>query len=113
MKYELSPYPLSFLFRIIISYEATSDVILQTEKYALVGGSLLHKLKWMRGCTYGKIANTYAVFTSKHYGYATVVFGGYVSDPSIRDNTHQRLGQTTIYPMVNSTGETEFEGKKE
>ena len=38
---------------------------------------------------------------------------GYVSGPSIRNTTHQRLGQTTIYPMVNSTGETEFEAKKE
>ena len=72
----------------------------------LTGCSLLHKLKWMRGDTYGKIANTFADFT-------TVVFNGYVTRPSIRDNTHHRRGQTTIYPMVNSTGETDCEGKKE
>ena len=134
MRYELNPYLPSFfeenkilqkadkpqLAQAIIAHhnktpscESTSDVIPHNEKYVLTGGSLLHKLKWMKGDTYGKIANAYADFTSKHYGSATAVFDGYVSGPSIRDNTHQRWGQTTIYPMVNSTGETEFEGKKE
>ena len=61
MRYELSPYPPSILFRTIKSYEATSHVIPQTERYMLVGGSLLHKLKWTRGDTYGKIANTLSV----------------------------------------------------
>ena len=46
------------------SCEATSDVIEQTERYVLTGCSLLHKLKWMRGDTYCKIANTFADFTT-------------------------------------------------
>ena len=91
----MSPYPPSFfednkilrkadksqLAQTIIVYcnkspscEATSDDIGQTEKYVLDGGSLLNQLKWMRGDTYSTIANTYAAFTSKHYGSATVVW---------------------------------------
>ncbi|KAG1669042.1 Tryptophan 5-hydroxylase 2 [Nymphon striatum] len=134
MRYELSPYPPSLfedknilqkadkpqLAQAIIAHcnktpscKAISDTIPQTEMYMLDGGALLHKHKWTRGDTYGKIAKTYADFTSKQYGSATVVFDGYLAGPSIKDNTHQRRGQATIHPIVNFTGETEFEGKKE
>ncbi|KAG1659992.1 Ester hydrolase C11orf54 [Nymphon striatum] len=134
MRYELSPYPPSLfddknilrkadkpqLAQAIIAHcnktpscEAISDTIPQTEMYVLDGGALLHKHKWTRGDTYGKIAKAYADFTSKQYGSATVVFDGYLAGPSIKDSTHQRRGQATIHPIVNFTGETEFEGKKE
>ncbi|KAG1691496.1 hypothetical protein GQR58_007434 [Nymphon striatum] len=134
MRYELSPYPPSLfedknilrkadkpqLAQAIIAHcnktpscEAISDTIPQTEMYVLDGGALLHKHKWTRGDTYGKIVKAYADFTSKQYGSATVVFDGYLAGPSIQDSTHQRRGQATIHPIVNFTGETEFEGKKE
>ena len=71
------------------------------------------RLSWVLATSYCEIANAYADFTSKHYGSAILVFDGYESGPSIRDNTYQRRGQTTIYPMVNSIGETELEGKNE
>ena len=96
-----------------LSIESTSDAIPQTERYVLDGGSLLHKLKWNRGDTYGNIAKSYAEYTSKHYGSATVVFDGYEAGPSIKDNTHQRRGQSSLHPVVNFTRDTEFEGKQE
>ena len=74
----------------IPSSEATSDAILKTERYVLDGGSLLCKLLWRRGDTYGKIAKAYADFKSKYYGAATAVFDGYGAGPSIKDNAHQR-----------------------
>ncbi|KAG1696934.1 Alpha-N-acetylgalactosaminidase [Nymphon striatum] len=101
MRYELSPYPPSLfedknilrkadkpqLAQAIIAHcnktpscEAISDTIPQTEMYVLDGGALLHKHKWTRGDTYGKIAKAYADFTSKQYGSATVVFDGYLAD---------------------------------
>ena len=111
MRYDLSPYP-SPLFEDkkilrkankpqqaqtiddhcnkIPSSEATSDAIQKTERYVLDGGSLLRKLKWRRGDTYGKISKANADFTSKHYGAATAVFDGHGAGPSIKDNAHQR-----------------------
>jgi hypothetical protein len=75
--------------------------------------SLLHKLKWKRGDAYGEIAKAYADVTVGHYKEVIVVFDGYQAGPSIKDNTHQRWGQITNYPLVNFTKETEFEEKKE
>ena len=92
--------------------DTTPSAHLKTERYVLDGGSLLHKLKWKKGDTYGKIARAYADFTTKHYGTATVVFDGYGAGPSIKDNTQQRRGQANSYPTVNFTGETEFDGKR-
>ena len=79
----------------------------------LDGGSLLYKLKWKQGDTYGNIATAYADFTTKHYGAATVVFDGYCSGPSIKDNTHQRRGHANSCPTVNITRETKFHGKRD
>ena len=55
--------------------------------------------------------SSYAEFTFRHYGKATVVFDGY-GGPSIKDNTHRRRGQN-LHPFVNCTVDTEFSGKKE
>ena len=51
---------------------------------------MLHKFKWKKGDTYGKIARPHADFTKKHYGAATIVFDGYGTSPSIKDNTQER-----------------------
>ena len=133
MRYELSAYP-SALFEhkqilrkadkpqlaqaihdhcnTIQSNESTSDAIPETERYVIDGGSLLHRLKWRRGDTYGKIAKAYANLIGEHYGAAIVVFDGYGTGPSIKDNTHQRREININYPGVNFTSETEFEGKQ-
>ncbi|CAL4059724.1 unnamed protein product [Meganyctiphanes norvegica] len=94
------------------STEAINDTNPDVEHYILDGESLLHRLPWKRGDSYGAIAQSYADFTIAHYGLATVVFDGYVGDPSIKDNTHQRRGQY-IHPVVKFTAETEFFGKRD
>ena len=88
------------------------DFIPPTEQYVLDGGSLIHRLPWKRGDSYGAIAQSYADFTIKHYGKEAVVFDGYSDSASIKDNTHQRRGQNT-HPVINFTAQTEFVGRKD
>ena len=94
-----------------MSSEAIIDIAPKTECYVLDGGSLLHRLPWKLGDSYGAIAQSYVDFTNRHYGLAIVVFDGYGGGPSIKDNTHQRHGHN-ILPVVKFTEETEFSGKK-
>ena len=122
MSYELSPFPPALfqargdfrkadkdkpqLAHAIIAHS-------KTDHYVLDRGSLLHRgLPWKRGVSYGAIAQSYADFTIRHYGLATVVFDGYSGGPSIKDNTRQRRGQN-IHPVVRFTADTEFAGKKD
>ena len=63
------------------------NCIPETECYVLDGGSLLYRLPWKKGDTYNAIAESYADFTVRHYGQATVVFDGYQDGPSIKDIT--------------------------
>ena len=110
LMYELSPYPPAiFETRNILrtadkpqlaqairdhaadlSSETVMNSIHKTYCYVLDGGSLLHRLPWKKGDSYNAIAESYADFTVRHYGQATVVFDGYGEGPSIKDNTHQR-----------------------
>ena len=100
LMYELSPYPPAiFETRNILrtadkpqlaqairdhaadlSSETVMNSIHKTYCYVLDGGSLLHRLPWKKGDSYNAIAESYADFTVRHYGQATVVFDG---------NTHQ------------------------
>ena len=129
MKYELSTFPPAiFEGRNFLRkaekpqlanaiYDHANDVVLdclpKTDRYVLDGGSLLHRIPWTRGDSYGKIAQIYADFTIQQYGSATtVVFDGYEEVPSIKDNTHQRRGHN-IHPVVSFNAETVFSGKKE
>ena len=96
----------------IVKRESIKDTKPLTECYVLDGGSLLHRLSWTNGHSYGAIAQSYVDFTILHYGLSRVVFDGYEGGPSIKDNTHQRRGHN-IHPVVSFTAETEFSGKKE
>ncbi len=131
ISYELSPFPPALfeakdvllkadkpqLSHAIIDYcskvsgDAIIDITPETERYVLDGGSLLFRLPWKLGDTYGAIAQIYVDFTCRHYGMATVVFDGYCGSPSIKDSTLQRRGHN-IHPVVIFTEETEFSGKK-
>ena len=129
MRYELTPFPPALfearnvfrkadkpqLAKAICDHaqDAIQDSVPETEYHVLDGGSLLHRIPWKNGESYGDIAQSYADFTIRHYGSATtVVFDGYDEGPSIKDNTHERRGQN-IHPIVGFTAATEFTGKKE
>jgi hypothetical protein len=64
---------------------STTDV-----QYVLDGGSLLHRIPWPRGATFGKIIDMYAEYVRNRYSNAIVVFDGYGNGPSTKDHTHQR-----------------------
>jgi len=91
--------------------EDEPDDVPKIENYVLDGGSLIHRVKWTKGTTYGLIANGYADFVVRNYGKVTVVFDGYSDEPSIKDSTHQRR-QKKHHPKVNFTEDTVFMGKK-
>ena len=116
MKYELSPFPPAlFEARKVLrkpdkpqlaiaitdyatkasreTHEATGDAQPKTQHYVLDGGSLLQRLSWKKGETYGSIAQSYAEFTIRRYPSATVVFAGSLGGTTIKDNTHQRRGK--------------------
>jgi len=59
-----------------LSSKAVINSVPETDCYVLDGGSLLHHLPWKTGDSYGAIAKSYADFTVRHYGQATVVFDG-------------------------------------
>ena len=67
-----------------LSSEAVINFVPETDCY------VLHRFPWKTGDSYGAIAESYADFTVRHYGQATVVFDGYSEGPSVKDNTHQR-----------------------
>ena len=88
--------------------DAMLDCVPESTSHVLDGGSLLHIVPWQIGTGYGEIAKSYTDFAIRHYGPATtVVFDGYEED-----NTHQRRGRN-MHPVVSSTAEAEFSGKKE
>ena len=90
-----------------------NESIPHTEHYVLDGGTLLHRVPWKNESTYGAIAKSYASFTIRHYGKATVVLDGYNGGPSFKDITHhRRLGQK-VHPVVSFSAKTELAGKRE
>ena len=114
--YELYPYPPALFDSTILMLEMdqpalgtalrqvtgkvsqdSASTIAQTDityHYVLDVGSLLRCIKWVKGETYGNIAEHYANFVLKTYSVATVVFDGYKDAPSVKDNTHFRRGKT-------------------
>ena len=79
-------------------------------KYVLDGGSLLRHLKWKKDTTYNEIASTYAKFVEKHYENATVVFDGYLTGPSTKDNTHARRSTLSESKKINFDPRMKFSG---
>ena len=95
-----------------LSDEAATNEVPQTESYVQDGGSLMYRVQWTTGSTYGANADCYVDFTVRNYGMATVVFDGYHDRPSVKDSTHQRRQQKK-HPKVSFTPTTVFTGKKE
>jgi len=91
--------------------EAINDGPPKTQHYVLDRGSLLQRLPWRKGETYGSIAQSYADFTIRRFQIATVVFVGYIGGPTIKDNAHQRRGKN-VHAVISFTEETVFAGKK-
>ena len=60
-------------------------------RYVLDGGSLLHRVRWLKGSTYHDISEQYVTYVLKKYGHnSVIVFEGYLNGPSCKDHEHQR-----------------------
>ena len=59
--------------------------------HVLDGGSLLHRLTWVKNSTFHEIASQYAKHVAKFNGQGShVVFDGYEDGPSTKDNMHAK-----------------------
>ena len=57
-------------------------------QYVLDGGSLLHRVPWPRGSTYGSVSHLYVRYVTQKYGAVAIVSDGYNDDPKTKDATH-------------------------
>ena len=82
-------------------------------QYILDGGSLLHRIPWQRGTTYNDICQQYTNSVTRHYGYAIIVFDGYLEELSTKDSAHQRRtgGRTGL--TVDFASDMVMKSKKE
>ena len=58
--------------------------------YTIDGGALLQRLPWPRSVSYADLCQLYIQFVNSHYNNAHIVFDGYGTGPSTKDETHQR-----------------------
>lgn len=79
--------------------------------YVIDGGSLLHRLPWPRGSTFGAICQMYGRYLQK-FNTRTIVFDGYKS-PSTKDITHLRRSGGGVGAEVNFNDQTMVSCKKE
>ena len=91
--------------------------------YVLDGGALLQRLPWPKKMTYGELCQLYVQYIQRHYNKAVIVFDGYDSGPSTKDETHRRrhnnvigadveVGKTTQLRMKKSTFLTNSKNKQ-
>ena len=80
--------------------------------FVLDGGSLLQRLPWTQGTTYGDICTTYVDYVTKKYREAVVVFDGYEKS-STKDLVHLRRTKGCSGVAVSFTKDTKLSMKKE
>ena len=75
-------------------------------KYVIDGGSLIHKVKWLKKVTYKDIVQRYVSYVCAKYGENCFVFVGYGQGPSIKDHEHQlKIGKTCANIQLNENME--------
>ena len=92
----------------------TNTVLLEStnHQYVLDGGSLLHRINWKKGALYSEIADSYVNFVKSNYGEALIVFDGYLSGPSTKDNTHLRCNSKGVSKLTNFTPDMKLQCDK-
>ena len=80
--------------------------------YVIDGGALVHRIPWQKGCTYAEICKKYIDYIIQHYGRAFIVFDGYESGPTTKDNAHIRRNKEQM-TEVHFTGSTVINVKKD
>ena len=70
------------------------------------------EIPWQKGSTYNIICQKYTDYVIQHYRRAHVVFDGYNSGPSTKDNAHLRRTREQM-TEVHFTGSTKMNVKKD
>ena len=75
---------------------------------------LLHRKigEWNKNSSYLDIANADVEFVEADYVEPIVVFDGYMSGPSTKDNTHLRRSTKGVSRLINFSPEMKFQGNK-
>ena len=78
------------------------------------GGSLIHKLPWEKGLSFGEIIDRYVASVKRIDAVSiTVVFDGYSAGPSTKDAMHLKRTKGIFGSKVTFTEKTPFMSKKE
>lgn len=80
--------------------------------YVLDGGSLLYRLPWPRGSTFGNVCQLYVDYVKK-FRCPVIVFDGYTSGPTTKDVTHLRRSDGVVGVEVNFDANMVISCKKE
>jgi len=62
----------------------SSEIPTKDVQFVLNGGSLLQRIPWAQGATYGKICKAYTDYVAKKYGEAIIVFDGYEASSTLK-----------------------------
>ena len=81
--------------------------------HVIDGGSLIQRIPWEKGNTFGDICNKYYTYLSQKFTNAIIVFDGYASGPSTKDVTHFRRSKGNIGTNVKFRYDTPFKTKKD
>ena len=75
--------------------DCSGDDTMPNVKFVLDGGSILQRLPWTHGSTFGQICSDYVSLIEANYGTPCIVFDGY-HGPSIKDATHDRRAKGNV-----------------
>ena len=82
--------------------------------FVIDGGSLIHKLPWEKGLSFGEIIDRYVASVKRIDAVSiTVVFDGYSAGPSTKDALHLKRTKGIFGSKVTFTEKTPFMSKKE
>ncbi|CAC5424083.1 unnamed protein product [Mytilus coruscus] len=96
----------------LVKSEAT-EINTEHVKYVLDGGSLIHRIPWVKGQTFSNICESYVQYAMTHYSDATIVFDGYPDTPTLKDVTYIRRTKGILTPKLEFTPDMSCRSKKE
>ena len=80
--------------------------------YVLDGGSLLQRVPWSKCSSYASLCHLYIQYINRYFNNALVVFDVYTSDPTTKDETHQRRAGSEIGVDIDFTPDMLLRMKK-
>lgn len=80
--------------------------------HVIDGGAMLQRIPWPKSSSYGSLCHLYTRFICSHFTNSLIVFDGYGSGPSTKDETHQRRRGREMGVDVDVTGDMLLKMKK-